>query len=79
MKISGNVMNAHGMVIEDYVHRIRTGWAGVTGIRTGWAGVTGVAYTFSDQDRKHAADLVKVLDSATRIALYGREWKTEFC
>ncbi|OVA16705.1 WW domain [Macleaya cordata] len=44
--------------IEDYVHRIG---------RTGRAGATGVAYTFfSDQDRKYAADLVKVLEGANQ-------------
>ncbi|KAF6175501.1 hypothetical protein GIB67_021991, partial [Kingdonia uniflora] len=45
--------------IEDYVHRIG---------RTGRAGATGVAYTFfCDQDRKHASDLVKVLEGANQI------------
>lgn len=45
--------------IEDYVHRIG---------RTGRAGATGISYTFfSDQDWKHAADLVKVLEGANQI------------
>ncbi|KNA05459.1 hypothetical protein SOVF_190160 isoform A [Spinacia oleracea] len=44
--------------IEDYVHRIG---------RTGRAGATGVAYTFfSEQDWKHAGDLVKVLEGANQ-------------
>ncbi|CAI9111190.1 OLC1v1011346C1 [Oldenlandia corymbosa var. corymbosa] len=44
--------------IEDYVHRIG---------RTGRAGATGVAYTFfSDQDAKHASDLVKLLEGANQ-------------
>lgn len=44
--------------IEDYVHRIG---------RTGRAGATGVAYTFiSDQDCKHAAELVKILEGANQ-------------
>ncbi|CAN0928081.1 DEAD-box ATP-dependent RNA helicase 40 [Linum grandiflorum] len=44
--------------IEDYVHRIG---------RTGRAGATGVAYTFfSEQDWKHAPDLVKVLEGANQ-------------
>lgn len=44
--------------IEDYVHRIG---------RTGRAGASGVAYTFfSDQDSKHASDLVKVLEGASQ-------------
>lgn len=44
--------------IEDYVHRIG---------RTGRAGATGVAYTFfTDQDWKHAVDLVKVLEGANQ-------------
>ncbi|KAA8548121.1 hypothetical protein F0562_004618 [Nyssa sinensis] len=44
--------------IEDYVHRIG---------RTGRAGATGVAYTFfSDQDAKHASDLIKVLEGANQ-------------
>ncbi|KAK4478374.1 hypothetical protein RD792_017665 [Penstemon davidsonii] len=45
--------------IEDYVHRIG---------RTGRAGATGIAYTFfSDQDWKHAPDLVKLLEGANQI------------
>ncbi|KAJ4834336.1 hypothetical protein Tsubulata_037534 [Turnera subulata] len=45
--------------IEDYVHRIG---------RTGRAGATGVSYTFfSEQDWKHAADLVKVLEGANQF------------
>ncbi|XP_049398263.1 ATP-dependent RNA helicase-like protein DB10 isoform X1 [Solanum stenotomum] len=44
--------------IEDYVHRIG---------RTGRAGASGLAYTFfSDQDAKHALDLVKVLEGANQ-------------
>ncbi|KAL6551478.1 hypothetical protein OROGR_007632 [Orobanche gracilis] len=44
--------------VEDYVHRIG---------RTGRAGATGVSYTFfSDQDAKHAADLVKLLEGANQ-------------
>ncbi|KAH9602279.1 hypothetical protein KSS87_015440 [Heliosperma pusillum] len=44
--------------VEDYVHRIG---------RTGRAGATGVAYTFfSDQDGKHASDLVKILEGANQ-------------
>ncbi|KAF5739613.1 putative dead box ATP-dependent RNA helicase [Tripterygium wilfordii] len=44
--------------VEDYVHRIG---------RTGRAGATGVAYTFfSDQDAKHASDLIKVLEGANQ-------------
>lgn len=44
--------------IEDYVHRIG---------RTGRAGATGLAYTFfSDQDAKHASDLVKILEGANQ-------------
>ncbi|XP_047309028.1 DEAD-box ATP-dependent RNA helicase 40-like [Impatiens glandulifera] len=44
--------------IEDYVHRIG---------RTGRAGASGVAYTFlSEQDWKHAGDLVKVLEGANQ-------------
>lgn len=44
--------------IEDYVHRIG---------RTGRAGATGLAYTFfSDQDAKHALDLVKILEVANQ-------------
>ncbi|KAL3629200.1 hypothetical protein CASFOL_026422 [Castilleja foliolosa] len=44
--------------VEDYVHRIG---------RTGRAGATGVAYTFlSDQDAKHASDLVKLLEGANQ-------------
>ncbi|XP_074310829.1 DEAD-box ATP-dependent RNA helicase 14-like [Silene latifolia] len=44
--------------VEDYVHRIG---------RTGRAGATGVAYTFfSDQDSKHASDLVKILEGANQ-------------
>ncbi|KAF7837658.1 DEAD-box ATP-dependent RNA helicase 46 [Senna tora] len=45
--------------IEDYVHRIG---------RTGRAGATGVSYTFiSEQDWKHAGDLIKVLEGANQI------------
>ncbi|KAL9235256.1 hypothetical protein vseg_010031 [Gypsophila vaccaria] len=44
--------------VEDYVHRIG---------RTGRAGATGVAYTFlSDQDGRHASDLVKILEGANQ-------------
>lgn len=44
--------------VEDYVHRIG---------RTGRAGATGIAYTFfSDQDSKHASDLIKVLEGASQ-------------
>ncbi|KAI7751626.1 hypothetical protein M8C21_014770, partial [Ambrosia artemisiifolia] len=44
--------------VEDYVHRIG---------RTGRAGATGEAYTFfTDQDVKHASDLVKVLEGANQ-------------
>ncbi|KAK9119738.1 hypothetical protein Scep_017831 [Stephania cephalantha] len=44
--------------VEDYVHRIG---------RTGRAGATGVAYTFlSDQDAKHATDLIKILEGANQ-------------
>ncbi|KAL3813805.1 hypothetical protein ACJIZ3_015073 [Penstemon smallii] len=44
--------------VEDYVHRIG---------RTGRAGATGIAYTFlSDQDAKHASDLVKLLEGANQ-------------
>ncbi|KAL8105518.1 DEAD-box ATP-dependent RNA helicase 40-like [Apium graveolens] len=44
--------------VEDYVHRIG---------RTGRAGATGVAYTFfSEQDWKHAPDLIKVLEGANQ-------------
>ncbi|KAK9673706.1 hypothetical protein RND81_12G185100 [Saponaria officinalis] len=44
--------------VEDYVHRIG---------RTGRAGATGVAYTFlSDQDGRHAKDLVKILEGANQ-------------
>ncbi|KAK1407762.1 hypothetical protein QVD17_39388 [Tagetes erecta] len=44
--------------VEDYVHRIG---------RTGRAGAKGVAYTFfSEQDWKHAADLIKVLEGANQ-------------
>uniref|UniRef100_A0A804NJD7 RNA helicase n=1 Tax=Zea mays TaxID=4577 RepID=A0A804NJD7_MAIZE len=44
--------------IEDYVHRIG---------RTGRAGATGVSYTFfSEQDWKHAGDLVKLLQGANQ-------------
>ncbi|CAH8340526.1 unnamed protein product [Eruca vesicaria subsp. sativa] len=42
--------------VEDYVHRIG---------RTGRAGATGQAFTFfGDQDSKHAADLIKILEGA---------------
>ncbi|KAL6532513.1 hypothetical protein OROGR_014483 [Orobanche gracilis] len=45
--------------IEDYVHRIG---------RTGRAGATGIAYTFfSEQDWKHAPDLVKLLEGANQV------------
>ena len=44
--------------IEDYVHRIG---------RTGRAGATGVSYTFfSEQDVKHAGDLIKLLEGANQ-------------
>ena len=44
--------------VEDYVHRIG---------RTGRAGATGVSYTFfSEQDWKHASDLIKVLEGANQ-------------
>ncbi|CAN1853222.1 DEAD-box ATP-dependent RNA helicase 46, partial [Linum perenne] len=44
--------------VEDYVHRIG---------RTGRAGATGIAYTFfGEQDAKHAADLIKVLEGASQ-------------
>ncbi|KAI4344727.1 hypothetical protein L6164_011921 [Bauhinia variegata] len=44
--------------IEDYVHRIG---------RTGRAGATGLSYTFfSEQDWKHAGDLIKVLEGANQ-------------
>ncbi|KAD4385176.1 hypothetical protein E3N88_25344 [Mikania micrantha] len=44
--------------VEDYVHRIG---------RTGRAGAKGVAYTFfSEQDWKHAPDLIKVLEGANQ-------------
>ncbi|KAK4366581.1 hypothetical protein RND71_014461 [Anisodus tanguticus] len=44
--------------IEHYVHRIG---------RTGRAGASGLAYTFfSDQDAKHALDLVKLLEGANQ-------------
>ncbi|KAE8717135.1 DEAD-box ATP-dependent RNA helicase 14 [Hibiscus syriacus] len=44
--------------VEDYVHRIG---------RTGRAGATGLAYTFfTDQDSKHASDLIKVLEGANQ-------------
>ncbi|KAJ6795584.1 ATP-dependent RNA helicase-like protein DB10 [Iris pallida] len=44
--------------IEDYVHRIG---------RTGRAGATGISYTFlSDQDWKHAAELVKLLEGSNQ-------------
>ncbi|XP_058180345.1 ATP-dependent RNA helicase-like protein DB10 [Rhododendron vialii] len=44
--------------VEDYVHRIG---------RTGRAGATGVAFTFlSEQDAKHASDLIKVLEGANQ-------------
>ncbi|KAH1208973.1 DEAD-box ATP-dependent RNA helicase 40 [Glycine soja] len=47
--------------IEDYVHRIG---------RTGRAGATGVSYTFfSEQDWKHAGDLIKVLEGANQHVL----------
>lgn len=42
--------------VEDYVHRIG---------RTGRAGATGISYTFlTDQDWKHASELVKLLEGA---------------
>ncbi|KAK4265971.1 hypothetical protein QN277_026950 [Acacia crassicarpa] len=45
--------------IEDYVHRIG---------RTGRAGATGLSYTFiSEQDWKHAGDLIKVLEGANQL------------
>ncbi|KAM7279576.1 hypothetical protein ACFE04_006710 [Oxalis oulophora] len=44
--------------VEDYVHRIG---------RTGRAGATGIAYTFlSEQDAKHAKELIKVLEGANQ-------------
>ncbi|KAI3686999.1 hypothetical protein L1987_80689 [Smallanthus sonchifolius] len=44
--------------VEDYIHRIG---------RTGRAGAKGVAYTFfSEQDWKHAADLIKVLEGTNQ-------------
>ncbi|CAN8260267.1 unnamed protein product [Cochlearia groenlandica] len=44
--------------VEDYVHRIG---------RTGRAGATGVAFTFfTEQDWKHAPDLIKVLEGANQ-------------
>ncbi|CAN0904204.1 DEAD-box ATP-dependent RNA helicase 14 [Linum grandiflorum] len=44
--------------VEDYVHRIG---------RTGRAGASGIAYTFfGEQDAKHAADLIKVLEGASQ-------------
>ncbi|RZC61642.1 hypothetical protein C5167_023392 [Papaver somniferum] len=44
--------------VEDYVHRIG---------RTGRAGATGLAYTFfSENDAKHASDLVKLLEGANQ-------------
>ncbi|KAL1548251.1 RNA helicase [Salvia divinorum] len=44
--------------VEDYVHRIG---------RTGRAGATGISFTFfSEQDWKHAPDLVKVLEGANQ-------------
>ncbi|KAK4482090.1 hypothetical protein RD792_011558, partial [Penstemon davidsonii] len=44
--------------VEDYVHRIG---------RTGRAGATGLAYTFlSDNDAKHASELVKLLEGASQ-------------
>ncbi|KAL5097785.1 hypothetical protein RYX36_002112 [Vicia faba] len=47
--------------VEDYVHRIG---------RTGRAGATGMAYTFfSEQDWKHAGDLIKVLEGANQHVL----------
>ncbi|KAG0472106.1 hypothetical protein HPP92_016652 [Vanilla planifolia] len=43
---------------EDYVHRIG---------RTGRAGATGISYTFfTDQDWKHAPELIKVLEGANQ-------------
>ena len=45
--------------VEDYVHRIG---------RTGRAGATGVAYSFiSQQDAKHARELIKVLEGAQQV------------
>lgn len=45
--------------VDNYVHRIG---------RTGRAGATGVAYTFfSDQDSKHAAGLVKILEGSNQL------------
>ncbi|KAL8160119.1 hypothetical protein V2J09_001656 [Rumex salicifolius] len=44
--------------VEDYVHRIG---------RTGRAGATGMAHTFlSEQDSKHASDLIKILEGANQ-------------
>ncbi|KAF6164141.1 hypothetical protein GIB67_017725 [Kingdonia uniflora] len=44
--------------VEDYVHRIG---------RTGRGGATGLAYTFfSDQNAKHAPDLIKILEGANQ-------------
>ncbi|XP_042050682.1 DEAD-box ATP-dependent RNA helicase 40-like [Salvia splendens] len=44
--------------VEDYVHRIG---------RTGRAGASGISFTFfSEQDWKHAPDLVKVLEGANQ-------------
>ncbi|KAJ0249652.1 DEAD-box ATP-dependent RNA helicase 40 [Hirschfeldia incana] len=44
--------------VEDYVHRIG---------RTGRAGATGIAFTFfTEQDWKHAPDLIKVLEGANQ-------------
>ncbi|KAL3686205.1 hypothetical protein R1sor_004227 [Riccia sorocarpa] len=45
--------------VEDYVHRIG---------RTGRAGATGVAHTFfSNDDSKHARELIKVLESTNQV------------
>ncbi|KAL2654246.1 hypothetical protein R1flu_022374 [Riccia fluitans] len=45
--------------VEDYVHRIG---------RTGRAGATGVAHTFfSNDDSKHARELIKVLESTGQV------------